>query len=302
MAQEILDLPSWLGALWVAHASTPLMAVVDGHEHEGGSGRRAGWLAGDSSLAVHGKVRCEAEGAPWRSVKGGKWLPESRYLDYLLCFRISRTMVISGHLGWVRSVSFDPGNKWFCPGFADRTITKRLRVGYGDANIVLGADRFKFRLMSMRIGSLLNHQNKFAPVATHGQWEKCDVHLIFGRTQVQPEAEVVDGTTRCNGDAEGVDGTARLSPLGRIKKERKEERFKGKKVVADASHRATWNVFAYFVFHFMLWWNGKELVKPVCTNGYELRKQFLLYLLKRRGNEAKENFPDIVKEFLKRII
>lgn len=72
MAQEISDLPSWMGALWVAHASAPLMAVVDGNEHEGGSGRRAGWLAGDSSLAVHGKVWCEAEGAPWRSVKGGK--------------------------------------------------------------------------------------------------------------------------------------------------------------------------------------------------------------------------------------
>lgn len=62
------------------------------------------------------------------------------------------------------------------------------------------------------------------------------------------------------------------------------------------------NVSGYFVFHFMLWWNGKELVKPVCADGYELRKQFLLYLLKHRGNEAKGNFPDIVKEFLKRII
>ncbi|XBJ07196.1 hypothetical protein VPH35_012758 [Triticum aestivum] len=62
------------------------------------------------------------------------------------------------------------------------------------------------------------------------------------------------------------------------------------------------NVSGYFVFHFMLWWNGKELVKPVCTDGYELRKHFLLYLLKHRGNEARGNFSDIVKEFLKRII
>ncbi|KAL2622292.1 hypothetical protein R1flu_002497 [Riccia fluitans] len=30
--------------------------------------------------------------------------------------------VISGHLGWVRSVAFDPGNEWFCTGSADRTI------------------------------------------------------------------------------------------------------------------------------------------------------------------------------------
>lgn len=30
--------------------------------------------------------------------------------------------VISGHLGWVRSIAFDPSNKWFCTGSADRTI------------------------------------------------------------------------------------------------------------------------------------------------------------------------------------
>ncbi|KAK4418639.1 protein pleiotropic regulator PRL2 [Sesamum alatum] len=30
--------------------------------------------------------------------------------------------VISGHLGWVRSVAVDPSNSWFCTGSADRTI------------------------------------------------------------------------------------------------------------------------------------------------------------------------------------
>ncbi|XP_031122975.1 protein pleiotropic regulatory locus 1-like [Ipomoea triloba] len=30
--------------------------------------------------------------------------------------------VISGHLGWVRSVAVDPANSWFCTGSADRTI------------------------------------------------------------------------------------------------------------------------------------------------------------------------------------
>ncbi|XP_013601683.1 PREDICTED: protein pleiotropic regulator PRL2-like [Brassica oleracea var. oleracea] len=30
--------------------------------------------------------------------------------------------VIQGHLGWVRSVAFDPRNEWFCTGSADRTI------------------------------------------------------------------------------------------------------------------------------------------------------------------------------------
>ncbi|KAL6989986.1 hypothetical protein U1Q18_015738, partial [Sarracenia purpurea var. burkii] len=33
------------------------------------------------------------------------------------CYR-----VISGHLGWVRSLAFDPSNTWFCTGSADRTI------------------------------------------------------------------------------------------------------------------------------------------------------------------------------------
>eukprot|EP00897_Mesotaenium_endlicherianum_P007421 jgi/Mesen1/6707/ME000344S05989 len=30
--------------------------------------------------------------------------------------------VISGHMGWVRSVAFDASNEWFCTGSADRTI------------------------------------------------------------------------------------------------------------------------------------------------------------------------------------
>ncbi|XP_075260952.1 pleiotropic regulator 1-like [Convolutriloba macropyga] len=30
--------------------------------------------------------------------------------------------VISGHLGWVRSIAVDPTNDWFCTGSADRTI------------------------------------------------------------------------------------------------------------------------------------------------------------------------------------
>jgi pleiotropic regulator 1 len=30
--------------------------------------------------------------------------------------------VISGHLGWVRSLAFDPSNEWFVTGSSDRTI------------------------------------------------------------------------------------------------------------------------------------------------------------------------------------
>ena len=31
-------------------------------------------------------------------------------------------VVLSGHLGWVRSISFDPSNQWFATGSNDRTI------------------------------------------------------------------------------------------------------------------------------------------------------------------------------------
>jgi pleiotropic regulator 1 len=30
--------------------------------------------------------------------------------------------VISGHLGWVRSIAVEPGNKWFATGAGDRVI------------------------------------------------------------------------------------------------------------------------------------------------------------------------------------
>lgn len=33
--------------------------------------------------------------------------------------------VISGHIGWVRSIAVEPGNEWFVTGSADRTIKVR---------------------------------------------------------------------------------------------------------------------------------------------------------------------------------
>ncbi|KAI5330352.1 hypothetical protein L3X38_029750 [Prunus dulcis] len=44
--------------------------------------------------------------------------------------------VISGHLGWVRSIAFDPSNKWFCTGSADCTI-KIWDVGTGTLQLSL---------------------------------------------------------------------------------------------------------------------------------------------------------------------
>jgi hypothetical protein len=51
MARERSDLPSWLVGCHGWRTPPPLMAVVDRHKHVGrGSGRRAGRLAGDSSV------------------------------------------------------------------------------------------------------------------------------------------------------------------------------------------------------------------------------------------------------------
>lgn len=58
---------------------------------------------------------------------GASWFSLSDKLHYffsrIFVDGISKRMqVISGHLGWVRSIAFDPGNEWFCTGSADRTI------------------------------------------------------------------------------------------------------------------------------------------------------------------------------------
>ncbi|KAI3907888.1 hypothetical protein MKW92_029994 [Papaver armeniacum] len=44
--------------------------------------------------------------------------------------------VISGNLGWVRSIAFDPSNSWFCTGSADRTI-KLFDVATGRQKLTL---------------------------------------------------------------------------------------------------------------------------------------------------------------------
>ena len=63
----------------VVHTSSPLMAMVNRHEHWGRvSGRRVGLLAGDSSLTVHGEGQCEGDRAPCRRC-GGRHLEMSRY-------------------------------------------------------------------------------------------------------------------------------------------------------------------------------------------------------------------------------
>lgn len=48
--------------------------------------------------------------------------------------------VISGHLGWVRSIGVDPSNEWFATGSGDRTIKVCISVllKYCTAYIVMG--------------------------------------------------------------------------------------------------------------------------------------------------------------------
>lgn len=55
----------------------------------------------------------------------------------------------------------------------------------------------------------------------------------------------------------------------------------------------------YFVFNFMLSWRGNKFVRPICTDGYELRKNFLIHLLEYDANEAEDNIPYDVREILK---
>lgn len=46
--------------------------------------------------------------------------------DYHAQWKLLR--VISGHLGWVRSVAVEPGNKWFATGAGDRVVKVRLSL------------------------------------------------------------------------------------------------------------------------------------------------------------------------------
>ncbi|CAM0948989.1 unnamed protein product [Alopecurus aequalis] len=61
------------------------------------------------------------------------------------------------------------------------------------------------------------------------------------------------------------------------------------------------NLSGYLVFCIMLSWNGTTLVHKIFTDGFKLRKKFLLHLLKYDGNEAQDNIPDIVRQYLNSI-
>ena len=58
------------------------------------------------------------------------------------------------------------------------------------------------------------------------------------------------------------------------------------------------NESGYFVFNYMLW-HGNKFVRPIYTDGYELRKNILIHLLEYDANEAEDNIPYDVREILK---
>ncbi|XP_062186707.1 uncharacterized protein LOC133890316 [Phragmites australis] len=54
-----------------------------------------------------------------------------------------------------------------------------------------------------------------------------------------------------------------------------------------------WFDSGFFVINFIHAWNGKQLQPPICTDVHELRKKFLVDLLKYNGNESKDNIPEL---------
>lgn len=57
--------------------------------------------------------------------------------------------VISGHLGWVRAVAVEPGNKWFATGAGDRVVKVRLFA----REVAMAAWELMRRLLRVDLGS-----------------------------------------------------------------------------------------------------------------------------------------------------
>uniref|UniRef100_A0A8C5E2E3 Pleiotropic regulator 1 n=1 Tax=Gouania willdenowi TaxID=441366 RepID=A0A8C5E2E3_GOUWI len=90
-------------------ASRTAASVVDIHRHAGGGDR----VHPQSTASLH-------EGGGTRTsalMRRAPTMPKPQWHPPWKLFR-----VISGHLGWVRSIAVEPGNQWFVTGSADRTI------------------------------------------------------------------------------------------------------------------------------------------------------------------------------------
>lgn len=93
-------------------ASRTAASVADIHRHAGGAER---------SLPPHSQqamALMEAGGTKNSALaRKAPSMPKPQWHPPWKLFR-----VISGHLGWVRSIAVEPGNQWFVTGSADRTI------------------------------------------------------------------------------------------------------------------------------------------------------------------------------------
>ncbi|CAL1600992.1 unnamed protein product [Knipowitschia caucasica] len=87
-------------------ASRTAASVAEIHRHYGGERSHAGTVA-----------LLEGGGTRNALTRRGPTLPKPQWHPPWKLFR-----VISGHLGWVRSLAVEPGNQWFVTGSADRTI------------------------------------------------------------------------------------------------------------------------------------------------------------------------------------
>ncbi|KAK7929494.1 hypothetical protein WMY93_005889 [Mugilogobius chulae] len=87
-------------------ASRTAASVAEIHRHYGGERSQAGTMA-----------LLEGGGTRNALTRRGPTMPKPQWHPPWKLFR-----VISGHLGWVRSLAVEPGNQWFVTGSADRTI------------------------------------------------------------------------------------------------------------------------------------------------------------------------------------
>uniref|UniRef100_A0A672IGC0 Pleiotropic regulator 1 n=1 Tax=Salarias fasciatus TaxID=181472 RepID=A0A672IGC0_SALFA len=91
-------------------ASRTAASVADIHRHAGGA-ERVHPPSTAVSLLEGGATRNSA------LMRRAPTMPKPQWHPPWKLFR-----VISGHLGWVRSIAVEPGNQWFVTGSADRTI------------------------------------------------------------------------------------------------------------------------------------------------------------------------------------
>uniref|UniRef100_A0A0E0E471 Ubiquitin-like protease family profile domain-containing protein n=1 Tax=Oryza meridionalis TaxID=40149 RepID=A0A0E0E471_9ORYZ len=72
-----------------------------------------------------------------------------------------------------------------------------------------------------------------------------------------------------------------------------------RKIPTDVPKTENWEVTGFHVLDFMWSWNGEKLAS-VCTDGNKLRTRVLLDILKCSDNEAKDNIPIAIQEFVAR--